>query len=229
MITPCIFVHHLVERQEFTLGETLGKGAYCFVSEITDITLTRPQNGNTDADGTTSSLDLNSVLNTTSNDDVVLDETDFPVELFRNTDEMRKYMSQYCLREDDGGKHARYALKQLKPTNDREKLEQGLIDISIEAKFLSCINHPNIIKMRGIAGEPLSPNFALVLDRLYMTLQEQMEQWAADRKVATASRWGICGCYFGTVDEIAIAKQVFSALTVAYDLSCALRHIHSCK
>lgn len=166
---------------------------------------------------------------TTSENDIVLDETDFPVDIFQNTDEIREYMSEYCLREDDEGKHARYALKQLKPTNDRDKLEQGLIDIAIEAKFLSYISHPNIIKMRGTAGEPLSPDFALVLDRLYMTLHEQMGQWAADKKVATASRWGLCGCYLGAVDAPAIARLVFSVVTVAYDLSCALRYIHSCK
>ena len=216
------------ERQEFTLGETLGKGAYCYVSEITAISLTRAQDGN--MEGSVSSPDQpNSKSDTTSENDVVLDETDFPVGMFRNTDEMRKYMSEYCLREDDEGKHARYALKQLKPTNDRDKLEQGLIDIAIEAKFLSYISHPNIIKMRGTAGEPLSPDFALVLDRLYMTLHEQMHQWAADKKDATASRWGLCGCNFGAVDANAIAKLVFSAVTVAYDLSCALRHIHGCK
>ncbi len=217
------------ERQEFTLGATLGKGAYCYVSEITAISLTRDQK-NEDIEGTASSPDKpNSKSDTTSENDIALDETEFPVGMFRNTDEMRKYMSEYCLREDDEGKHSRYALKQLKPTNDHDKLEQGLIDIAIEAKFLSYISHPNIIKMRGTAGEPLSPHFALVLDRLYMTLHEQMHQWAADKTDATSSRRGLCGCSFGTVDSQAIAKLFFSAVTVAYDLSCALRHIHSCK
>lgn len=223
-----------IERQEFTLGATLGKGAYCYVSEITSISLTRAQENENIEDGTASSSPTDqpnpkSETSALHNNDIVLDETDFPVGMFHSTDEMRNYMSEYCLREDDEGKHARYALKQLKPTNDRDKLEQGLIDIAIEAKFLSYISHPNVIKMRGTAGEPLSPDFALVLDRLYLTLHEQMGLWAADKKVATASRWGLCGCSFGTVDALAISKLIFSVITVAYDLSCALRHIHNCK
>mmetsp|Transcript_11339 Transcript_11339/g.20148 ORF Transcript_11339/g.20148 Transcript_11339/m.20148 type:complete len:222 (-) Transcript_11339:69-734(-) len=43
--------------------------------------------------------------------------------------------------------------------------------------------------------------------------------------MATSS--GLCGCLFGSVDSATKSALVFSAITVAYDLACALRYIHS--
>lgn len=91
------------------------------------------------------------------NDDVETDEADFPIDgIFTNKSQIRNYMHKYCLRpgEEDMELHARYALKQLKPTDSEKHIRQGLIDISIEAQFLACLNHPNIIKMRGLVGRP---------------------------------------------------------------------------
>jgi hypothetical protein len=161
-----------------------------------------------------------------------IDEAGFPTNLFQSKDELRKYMSENFMRRDDDDprEHPRYALKQVRMTNLKQ-VEQGIIDLSLEAKFLSCMNHPNIIKIRGVAGDPLSPNFGVILDRLYMTLKEQMDVWTAEKKAANGT--GLCACLFGTlfgtVDTQAIASLVLSATTVAYDLSCALRHIHSFK
>jgi hypothetical protein len=208
----------IVPSQEFKLGDTLGQGAFCEVKEITAIMLKRPPNTK---DRFESGLIL-PVPRQASNSDVASNEID------ENKDEMRKFMSENFLRKDDDGlgDHSRYALKQVKMTN-LKKVTLGLIDLSLEAKFLSCINHPNIIKIRGVAGDPLSPNFGLVLDRLYMTLEDKMYMWTAEKKLANGT--GLCACLFGTVDTQAIASLTFSAITVAYDISCALRHIHSLK
>lgn len=142
----------------------------------------------------------------TSSDDV--DEADFP-KVFQDKDQ------------------ARYALKQIKPTDVKKQLEAALIDISIESKFLACLNHPNIIKMRGVAGTPLSPNFGIVLDRLYMTLEDRMDQWVTEKTKAISG--GICGCLFASIDPVEGARLKLMVITVAYDLSCALRYIHSNK
>jgi len=205
---------------EITLGVLLGEGAFCDVKEVTAIVLKRKSNSNS------SDNDDNSEKEKEPKQSHEIDEADFPVNLFENKSEIRKYMSTNCMRKDDDDRdQARYALKQLAPTNVQKKLEQALIDISIEAKFLACLNHPNIIKMRGVVGEPLSPNFGLVLDRLYMTLEDKMESWTAEKKMATSG--GLCGCLFGSGDSTAKAALVFSAITVAYDLACALRYIHN--
>lgn len=79
--------------------------------------------------------------------------------------------------------------------------------------------------MRGIAGEPFSPSFGLVLDRLYMTLEDQMDEWTETKKLATNG--GLCGCLFGSVYKFTRDQLEFNAVTAAYDLACALRYIHS--
>lgn len=217
----------LFPPQEFKLGETLGRGAFCEVKEITAITLKRPKDAK-DPFASSLILPLHRHTNNSDRDTTNTDEADFPTNLFKNKDEIREYMSENFMRKDDDclGKHPRYALKQVKMINMKQ-VETGLIDLSLEAKFLSCMNHPNIIKLRGVAGEPLSPNFGLVLDRLYMTLKDQMNAWAAEKKISNGT--GLCACLFGSVDTHAISSIIFSATTVAYDLSRALRHIHSLK
>lgn len=145
---------------ELTLGKRLGEGGFCDVMEISDIVLKRKSNSDdpavTNGNGATSFCLLPEPAaphhDSSQGDDAFEDETDeadFPVNYFQNKNDVRKYMSEFCMRNDAiEGDQARYALKQLKPTDSLKQLEQGLIDISIEAKFLSCINHPNIIKSK---------------------------------------------------------------------------------
>lgn len=119
-------------REEFTLGVMLGEGAFCDVKEITAIALKRKAEEE-DSDNVAAVAEKN------KKDDV--DEADFPVNLFQNKAEIREYMSQNCMRPNGNvsGQAARYALKQLKPTDKPKQLYQGLVDISIEAKFLACL------------------------------------------------------------------------------------------
>jgi serine/threonine protein kinase len=129
------------------------------------------------------------------------------------------------MRANVDGPSPRYALKQLKPTDEQKYIEQGLIDLSIEAMFLANLNHPSIIRLRGLTGTPLSPNFGLVLDRLYMTLEDQMNMWTAAKKRSMKS--GLCGCLgLGKMDKDTEKMMLVSVVTAAYDLSCAMRYLH---
>lgn len=150
------------------------------------------------------------------------DEADFPVGLLGTRAEIRAYMAENCMRKEGG---ARYALKALKPTDSRKQLERGLLDLSIEAQFLACLDHPSVIKMRGVAGEALSPEFGIVLDRLYMTLEDKMDRWTEEKNMAASNG---CAC-FRSVDAAERERLALAAVTVAYDLSCALRYIHGQK
>lgn len=216
---------HLVK--ELTLGKQLGEGAFCVVKEIAEIVLKRVEGK--DPDDLASSIILPEPEQASPEDGAgETDEGDFPVNFFKSRSEVREYMSKNCMREDEvEGDNARYALKMLKPTNSQKQLEQGLIDISVEAKFLACLNHPNVIKMRGIAGVPLTANFGIVLDRLYKTLEDQMDEWTEEKKVATSS--GLCGCLGGSLDPGEKSRLRFAAVTAAYDLSSAMRYLHSQK
>lgn len=200
---------------ELTLGIQLGVGAFCEVKEITAIALKRGPNSGDNGNGNLQEESF------PQEDKDETDEADFPVNLFETKSEVREYMAENCIRAEGG---PRYALKQLNPKNSQKGFEQGLMDISIEAKFLACLNHPNVIKMRGIAGDPLSEEYGLVLDRLYLTLEDKMDMWVQEINFATTNG---CGCLFKSVDKAEKEKLFVSAITVAYDLSCALRYIHS--
>ena len=158
------------------------------------------------------------------------DEADFPLDgNFSTKSQIRKYMHEFCLRpgEEDMKLHARYALKQLKATDSEKHIRQGLIDISIEAQFLAYLNHPNIIKMRGLAGKPFSPDFGIILDRLYMTLDDKMMFWREEKKAALSKH--LCGCFGIGLDKITKQGLLFQAITAAYDLSSAMKYISGQK
>ncbi len=219
---------------EITTGVKLGEGAFCDVREIISIALKREKKEGVDDeedDKIDCILPRHKRRSSTVGEEVDLEETDeadFPVNIFKTKSEIRSYMSKVYFREDEEGKHARYALKQLKPNEQQKHVEQGLIDLSIEAQFLSCLDHPNIIKMRGVVGTSLTQDFGIILDRLYMTLEDKMDFWVNERN--DAARAGMCGCFgLGKMDKMTSDAIMFSAITIAYDLSCAMRYIHSKK
>ena len=62
--------------------------------------------------------------------------------------ESRQFISDHCIRK---GGDARYALKILSKevVEDQGNFIQGSIDMAVETRILSDIEHPNIIKMRA--------------------------------------------------------------------------------
>ena len=202
-------------------GRDLGSGAYCVVKEISSFTLANENKATSEAQESTKAL-----AKTSSRGDK--SEEEDPLGSFKTKGEVRRYMSDSCQRTDDsdGTKHARYAIKVLKPSNKQKGLETGLKDISVQCLFLRHLGHANICKMRGTAGIPLSPSFGIILDRLYQTLESRMDQWMYDAKRYKSA--GCLGCLgLGKVDPVWKKKQHVDAVTVAYDIACALRYMHS--
>jgi serine/threonine protein kinase len=115
---------------------------------------------------------------------------------------------------------ARYAVKYLHDDLDKLEDARGKIDLAIEAKYLSVVSHPNIIKMRAqSAVPPLDDCFFLILDRLYDTLEQRMEKWRETKK-KSKGRLGI-----GSNKE-ALEELMMDRLLVAYDLASAFSYLH---
>ena len=83
-------------------------------------------------------------------------------------------------------------VKFLKPIifAERKKLARGIADLAIEAHFLATLNHPHILKIRGVAEgielfQPTCPNltnqpgtasgYFLILDKMHTTLDKKIE------------------------------------------------------
>jgi Protein kinase domain len=136
--------------------------------------------------------------------------------------ECRRFIAQHCKRTCTGD--ARYAIKRLR--DDHEQSEEllciGMADLIIETRFLYHLEHPNVIKLRGIAAtDPYSKGNFLVLDRLYDTLEKRLEgQWAKEN-LRNKSVWG----RFLRPGK----RQEFleDRLNAAFDLSSAIAYIHS--
>jgi serine/threonine protein kinase len=109
----------------------------------------------------------------------------------------RRFLAAHCTRENGD---ARYAVKRVRRSGKEEEEGEGegahkqgdggsgdarrrrervgMLDLATEAQFLRGLEHPNIVKLRGVsASEPFSPGFFLVLDRLYDTLEDRLRSW----------------------------------------------------
>ncbi len=119
---------------------------------------------------------------------------------------------------------ARYAIKRLSSglsRNESTSFLSGVIDLALEAKYLSVIQHPHIIKMRATSStHPCSGNYFIVLDRLYDTLTARLCLWKDDLK--KYSGIGKVRDLKGEKRELKLATR----LKVAYDLCSALGFIH---
>lgn len=132
----------------------------------------------------------------------------------------RQHMTEHARRNGD----ARYAVKRLHRDLSDLELARGMIDMAIEAKILSAVWHPNIIKMRGIASGPtLHRDFFIVMDRLYGTLTDKMDQWRKDQ-------YDMKGNFLGMgANKTQIKQLLKERMTVAYDLAAAFYYMHEKK
>ena len=131
----------------------------------------------------------------------------------------------------------RYAVKFLrKDVRDvPDKYAMGTVDLVLEGMFLASLSHPNIIKVRGFPEggvECLCDEFNrnrngyfLVLDRLYNTLSDQMYKvWANSHGITIKKKYG----FLTPSDEKKKRdKDLAERLKVAFDISAALKYLHS--
>lgn len=147
---------------EIELGKLFGKGGFFAVSEVKKITLLM------------------------EDEEEELPEEEFPENENEKAEDEgyiqgvvqdRRFMAKHYMRN---GKDCRYAFKTMQDVRrtDPKMFVDAVVDIAIEAKFLSTVRHPNIIKMRAVsAGDLCQSSAFLVLDRLYDTLTERIDQW----------------------------------------------------
>lgn len=200
---------------EIFLGKKLGEGAFCEVYKIANIQL-KPagDNSSTSQDGGVSGRSSFRLLSGERQED----EGYFPLlNMFQNKSEIRQYMADHCTLE---GGRVRYALKRVKATQTQEQFEECMVDLAIDAQFLACFDHPNIIKMRGVTGKPLSPFFTVILDRLHLTLEDQMKMWAESKKQSSKSRF--FSCFSLATNQVVNQNLINLATKAAYQLKTTL-------
>ena len=129
-------------------------------------------------------------------------------------------------RRQQGG--CRYALKRVtvSKTTDAGTFVNAVVDLAVEAKFLSVLRHPNIIKMRGTAcSNPFDSesSYFIVLDRLYEILGQRLLQWRSTQQMMHSVVGKlICSCNSNRREEELLVER----LTVARDIASALTYLH---
>jgi serine/threonine protein kinase len=133
-----------------------------------------------------------------------------------------------------------YCVKYLKPCvlPDKRKFARGIADLAIEAHFLATLNHPHILKIRGITEgielfQPICPKltsqhglqggYFLILDKMHMTLDDKIE------KV-----WKVCAekynsFIYRTTHDLRGARRrglKLERLDVALQLAQAMQYLH---
>ena len=186
------------DLDELTIGRVLGRGGFCVVNEISKITL-KKQAASTGSSNNSdhANADESAIIN------VVQD---------------RSFMEKYCIRDK---KDARYAIKKLQDSawSNPQTFINGIVDLAVEARFLSVIRHPNIIKMRAVgSGSPVATTFFVILDRLYDTLTVRLAKWKKQKFTGVKKLMDRKG-----KKELAFWVE---RMTVAYDLTIALKHLH---
>lgn len=88
----------------------------------------------------------------------------------------------------DSSNRCNYVLKHLRndlfDSKDKSRFVHAASDLVMEALFLSKLDHPNIIKLRGTShgienfGDGEHDGFFLILDRLDCTLSDKIQHWA---------------------------------------------------
>ena len=218
------------DASEIRVGPRLGVGGFGVVCEVQHIGVQddgeRGQSAGTGGGGGGTSMeedlhrDADAIVIETDLDSLAdlkaTDEHDYHYNL--NPTAARAFMAKHSIRDGD----ARFAIKRLKPDlSDKEKLA-GAKDLAIEAKFLAVVSHPNIIKMRGTAAtDSLRYDFFIILDRLYETLDEKIDDWAEQEKQFV----GCCGGMWGADKERLTSLQL-ERITALYDVSKAMAYLH---
>lgn len=207
--------------EELTTGRVLGKGGFGTVKEIRQIKCRR--NNNFDASNRSAASGGPA---DGDNWDFLKEQESEEQEGARAEQEHqdKKFIADHCIRE---GGDARYCIKALSPDviADKKLFTQGVIDMSVETMFLSVVSHPHIITMRAFGTNGmLKPNYFILLDRLYDTLEARIPKWRVQSKKARSFKNKIKKSSGGKLDELMETK-----LSYAYDLAGAFEYLHKHK
>ena len=129
------------KHSEIELGRTLGAGGFGVVNEITAFDLEKEEHeeqskeSTAEENGAGAEVKIAPSTNTEYEDDAHYD-----------IEHAREVMDKRCLRRGV----TRYALKRLHDDLTEAEKARGMIDLAVEAKYLSVVWHPNIGK-DGIA------------------------------------------------------------------------------
>lgn len=185
--------------EELQVGRVVGRGGFCVVKEINSIKLHKTED----------------MLNRSSTS-------------VRSEDQRAMASREHLARLVYARKGDSYVVKLVEPQlyqDDKVTFLKGIIDLSVEALYLSSLKHPHILRLRGLSL--YDPHHAiqsfLIVDRLTATLSKKLNTWMHQ----TRATKGITG--FVTGGKRKQTGIHVEKLLCAHDISDALNYLHSKK
>jgi serine/threonine protein kinase len=202
--------HTKLSKQEILQGDVLGKGAFGIVWEVNGIC------SNSSAES--SVVDLSRP-----------DATNPKISAQHFTPPHSQQQQQQKQNEQK-----LYAMKALSKVTvkDTNLLCQGIFDLVMEARLLSQIEpHPHVIKMRAVAAtSPFHEDFFIVVDRLYGTLEDRINEWKSQEQQQQQPK--VAALWNALSSECRARRQQQRLLLwepryqACHDLASALEHLH---
>ncbi len=132
----------------------------------------------------------------------------------------REYVAKRSRKTRRNG--GRYVLKAVNKEVDKITYMKGNVDIAMEAKFLSVLNHPNIIDMVGVSrSKPCTPGYFLILEKMTDTLGSRIKKWMDRERLYQ----GVIGHFSGGKRKE--AELYHEKIAASYDIANALFYLHS--
>lgn len=116
----------------------------------------------------------------------------------------------------------RFAVKRIRSDLPPGVTCVAIPDLAKEARFLASLHHSNVIRLRGTVGTPGAKDFCIILDRLYMILDQKVQEWKEDDK---ENRF----MHFFVRDRRSHRASMNERLMAMFDIARALKYLHSHK
>mmetsp|Transcript_23993 Transcript_23993/g.66487 ORF Transcript_23993/g.66487 Transcript_23993/m.66487 type:complete len:388 (+) Transcript_23993:97-1260(+) len=143
-------------------------------------------------------------------------------EVYDTSDKSAKKRSDFVATLADN----QYVMKTLRTDLPEEEYVKGIVDLAIEAGFLSVLSHSNLISMRAMANsDPHESKFFVILDRLVMTLDRKFNQWR--QEVGENSGYWLGPFGYCCAKEHFLFKTWLNRLVASRDIANAIYYLHS--
>lgn len=120
-----------------------------------------------------------------------------------------------------------FVLKTLRKDLPNNMMACGRFDLATEAQFLQTLSHPNIVSLHGVGEEPGHPSFFIIIERIDRTLGNELDNWVM-RKQRMRGKL-LSGKMSRREYKNTSQHFVNHRLAVAYQLTSALKYLHSKK
>jgi len=114
-----------------------------------------------------------------------------------------------------------YVVKKIN-NHDKEKISKCIQGLAMEAKLLSTLDHPHIMKLTGISVNDFNENSFLIMERLGSFLEDKFDTWSITESNLSKMRKRF-------FDPTGKKKKnlILQKLLVAYNVSSSMAYLHN--